>query len=590
MGIRMSGLVSGLDTESIVSELVKAESTRKQKVEQSKTKLEWKQEIWKDLNKEIYSFYTDKVSKLRLQGQYTVKSVTSTDDSKVSASAVQGAVPGNYSLKIKQLSAAQNWTSAKFNSQVSKDTSLSDLGIAEGTVFRLQSGISDKGSGTYTTFTVNEESKLSDFLTACNDAGISATYDKEQRRLFIGSKQSGVDNKFEISAYTPESGYASAMDDLKVNLDFSERTAAEKKNIMNAVGVLTKYSESEASGKLENEEWTQDEYDAYVSNRDAAMDYLEKFGDSSVIQEAIDDIRASKSSGSVDGLAALKMTADTGATIVNARDSVIEYNGVEYTSGSNDFNINNVKMTIKNLTDENGVTLTVGNDTESAVKMVKDFVTTYNGLIEKMNTLYSAKKAKGYEPLTDEEKKAMSDEQVKLWEDKIKSSLLRRDESISSLLTSMRTSLASTVTVDGKKYTLANFGISTSSDYTENGKLHIYGDTDDPKYADKEKKLEKALEEDPETVAKVLSGVVQNLYTTMNKSMQASTLRSAMSFYNDKEATKQVKQYEQDIKDWTEKLEDMEDRYYSQFTAMEKAMSSMKSQSSYLSGMMGGGQ
>lgn len=590
MGIRMSGLVSGLDTESIVSELVKAEATRKQKVEQNKTKLEWKQEIWKDLNKEIYSFYTDKVSKLRLQGQYTVKSVTSTDESKVTASAAQGAVPGNYSLKVKQLSAAQNWTSARFGAQVSADSSLADLGIEEGTVFRLQSGISDKGSGNYVTFEVTAESKLSDFLSACNNAGISATYDKEQQRLFIGSKQSGADNKFEISAYSPDSAYAAAMDGLKEELDFSGRTTAEKKNILNAVGVLTKYSENEAFEKLENEEWTQEEYDAYVSNRDAAMEYLENFGDYSRIQTAIDGIYSSRNEGVTDALAALKLTPESGATIIEARDSVIEYNGVEYTSGSNDFNINNVKMTVKNLTDSNGVTLTVGNDTESAMKMVKDFITTYNGLIDKMSTLYNAKAAKGYEPLSEEEKKAMSDEQVKLWEDKIKATLLRRDESVSSLLTSMRTALATSVTVDGKKYSLANFGISTSSDYKEYGKLHIYGDEEDAKYADKEKKLEKALEEDPETVAKVLSGVVQNLYTTLNKSMQASTLRSAMSFYNDKEATKQVKQYEKDIEKWKEKLEDMEDRYYSQFTAMEKAMSSMKSQSSYLSGMMGGGQ
>ena len=198
MAMRVSGINSGLDTDSIVQELVSAYNTKTEKYQKEQTKLSWKQEIWKDLNKEIYSFYTDKVSKLRLQGQYTVKSVTSTDDSKVTATAAQGAVPGNYSLKVKQLSAAQNWTSAKFGAQVSADTSLADMGIEEGTVFRLQSGISDKGSANYSTFTVTAESKLSDFLSACNNAGISASYDKEQQRLFIGSKQSGADNKFEI--------------------------------------------------------------------------------------------------------------------------------------------------------------------------------------------------------------------------------------------------------------------------------------------------------------------------------------------------------------------------------------------------------
>lgn len=42
--------------------------------------------------------------------------------------------------------------------------------------------------------------------------------------------------------------------------------------------------------------------------------------------------------------------------------------------------------------------------------------------MKEMNTLYNADSAKGYEPLTSEEKEAMSDDDVKLWEDKIKKS------------------------------------------------------------------------------------------------------------------------------------------------------------------------
>ena len=57
MPIRMTGMVSGLDTDSIVKELVSAYSTKKEKYEKERTKLGWKQEIWKSLNKEVNSFY-----------------------------------------------------------------------------------------------------------------------------------------------------------------------------------------------------------------------------------------------------------------------------------------------------------------------------------------------------------------------------------------------------------------------------------------------------------------------------------------------------------------------------------------------------
>ena len=61
--------------------------------------------------------------------------------------------------------------------------------------------------------------------------------------------------------------------------------------------------------------------------------------------------------------------------------------------------------------------------------------------MKEMNTLYNADSAKGYEPLTSEEKEAMSDDDVKLWEDKIKNSLLRSDSTLSSIMSSMRSAM-----------------------------------------------------------------------------------------------------------------------------------------------------
>ena len=68
MPIRMTGMVSGLDTDSIVKELVSAYSTKKEKYEKEQTKLGWKQEIWKSLNKEVNSVYKS-AGNLRIQYQ-----------------------------------------------------------------------------------------------------------------------------------------------------------------------------------------------------------------------------------------------------------------------------------------------------------------------------------------------------------------------------------------------------------------------------------------------------------------------------------------------------------------------------------------
>lgn len=105
MPIRMTGMVSGLDTDSIVKELVSAYSTKKEKYEKEQTKLGWKQEIWKSLNKEVNSFYKS-VGNLRFDSGYNTKKTTSSDSTKATVSASGNATVGTQKLHV--LSTAQS--------------------------------------------------------------------------------------------------------------------------------------------------------------------------------------------------------------------------------------------------------------------------------------------------------------------------------------------------------------------------------------------------------------------------------------------------------------------------------------------------
>ena len=77
MAIRLSGMISGLDTDAIIKELMSAQSLKKTKIEQNKEKLEWKKEKWEEMNTKIYSLYTEKLSELKLQGTFLTKKVSS---------------------------------------------------------------------------------------------------------------------------------------------------------------------------------------------------------------------------------------------------------------------------------------------------------------------------------------------------------------------------------------------------------------------------------------------------------------------------------------------------------------------------------
>lgn len=277
-------------------------------------------------------------------------------------------------------------------------------------------------------------------------------------------------------------------------------------------------------------------------------------------------------------------------TIVVAKDTEITYNGATMTSDTTNISVGGLELNLLSETADNEtVNISVTNDTSAIYDTIKDFITEYNSVLTEMNKYYGADSAKGYDILTDEEKDAMSESEVEKWETKIKDSLLRRDTTLNGIVSSFRNNMMGMVTAsNGKRYALSSLGISTSGDYAEGGLLHIKGDEDDSEYADEENVLKKMLEEDPDTVTQVLTKLGDNLYQDLQKKMSFTKMSSAFTFYNDKEMASQLSDYKKDISTWQDKLNEIEDRYYKQFTAMEKALANMQSQQNSLANLLGG--
>ena len=185
----------------------------------------------------------------------------------------------------------------------------------------------------------------------------------------------------------------------------------------------------------------------------------------------------------------------------------------------------------------------------------------------------------------------MSEKEIEEWEQKIKDSLLRRDDKLSSLTSSMRTTLNKSVEYtntngETKRYSLASFGINTGR-WNEYGQLHINGDLDDADYKDYDDKLRAAIEEDPGALIQTLSTLGGELYTNFQKAMKSSDYSSALTFYDDKQMDIEISSYDDKIKKLQEKMNDVEDRYYKQFAAMESALAKLQSSQSSLSSLFG---
>lgn len=715
MGIRMSGLSSGMDTEAIVKELMSAQSLKKNKVVKAKTKLEWTQTKWADLNTKLTGLYNNFVTKMQLSTAYKTKKTTISDTSKASVSAKTNAVNGSYTMEVKNIATSQYLTGAKIDA--SATDKLVDLDSS-----LLNKEISITTGGTTTKFAVTANTTLKDFTSALQNAGLNASFDDAQKRIFISSKDSGVANTFSIStsglsnaevtargALCEAAGYSNMSNTNKASFDeamqalqtsgvgtddynkaldtiaklsydtkkASADTAAE--TYVKAKLYSEKYSEYEEKareslkntyldddGNLKTGK-TQEDYDkavakkadtdtvSYISSQlkedDVKLQIEEAafsgkteadmadFSEKAVSKYYSSGVKAFTGMDGVDedsektrmaaytekyasvtdrnealsssaltslGLADISVDADgkvtvnggandstntsipTGMALIEGSDSKIILNGAELTSSSSVVSANGLEISLTSVTKENeSVTFSVATDTDAVYDSVKSFLKEYNSVMKEMNTLYNADSAKGYEPLTSQEKEAMSDDEVKEWETKIKNSLLRSDSTLGSIINAMRSAMQTTVEHDGKTYALSSFGIMTSTDYTEGGLLHIYGDPDDSVYSANDDKLKKALESDPDAVIATLTGVFSNLRQTMSDKMAGSKYSSAMTFYNDIKMKSDVKDYESDIKDWEDKLADMEDAYYSKFTAMETALAKLQSQQSTMSGLFG---
>lgn len=564
MAMRVSGLNSGLDTDSIVQELVSAYSKKTEKYTKEQTKLGWKQEIWKGLNTKVYSLYNS-VGKMRYSNAYNTRKTTTSDATKATVTAGSNAVNGTQKLNVLSTAQSGYLTSgkikAKDNSTVTADTKMKMLGF-ENESGTLHLSTKDKeGKAVEKDISITADTSISDVIKQLQDTGVNASFDEKNGRIFISSKDTGEDSDFTISI-----------------------------------------SETKMIPKLDS--------DGNVMKDEKGNQIMQEVSRSDA------EIASGKKALGLLGLDTQDNSYGEKATKIDGTDAVIVLSGMMYTSSTNDFSINGLDITVHGVTDDieslkdsngdvdiskintnNSITLQTSTDTQGLYDSIKDFLTEYNNIINEITKLYNADSAGSYEPLTDDEKDKMSDTEIEKWETKIKDSLLRRDNSLSSVMNAMMTSMSQSININGKDYSLSSFGIHTlgylNAVENEQNAYHIDGDEDDENTSGNEDKLMAALSGDPElvdspdTVVEFMKQLSTNLYKAIDEQMQSSSLRSRFKIYNDKELDKQYRNYTKTIKEWESKVSDKEDYYYKKFSQMETALSKLQSQTNSISGLLG---
>lgn len=677
MPIRITGMNSGLDTESIISELVKAKTTKKDSLVKAQTKLQWKQDAWKELNSKVYALYSKTLSNMRLESDYMKKTTKVSNASAATVITGANAVNGVQSLKINQMAKTGYLTGGQLKkngvkADYTSATKLTDMGVEKGSEIQLKVGAET------TKITVDENMTVRDFVSKLSSAGLNASFDEKNQRFFISAKKAGASADFSITATGSGQEAIKALG-LETSLveDTATRSEYMKYCVQNIdskgkvsyiakdVSALTDLIDEEVQNRLtayisnqkdltdvkEQIQKIEDKYTGTLESKDVLEEEIaakekelgiqageesdneglcalrEKLENKNKLDslkaketeltEAIaadeakgyfetdnngsyqlkgdtlkNDISAEKWKFAQDAAAALnEEQVSTGATRIAGQDAVITLNGAVFTSETNTFEINGLTITANAETQEE-ITLSTADDTDGIYDMIKGFLKEYNELINEMDKLYNADSSKGYEPLTDEEKEAMSEKEVEKWEEKIKNSILRRDSTLSTVASAMKQVMLQGVQMkDGSQLYLSEFGIGTLGYFTskdnEKNAYHIDGDPDDSATMTNADKLKTAIANDSEKVIEFFTTLSKNLYAKLGDLMKKTEYSSSFTLYDDVAMKDEYNDYTTKIKNQEEKITDFEDRYYKKFSAMETALAKLSSKESAISGLLG---
>lgn len=569
---KVTGLASGMDIDSLMEKLMKAESAQMEKLQQQKQKYEWKRDAYREVNTSLSAFEKGIFDNYGLSKNWAAKNVTSTSTA-ISATANSNAA-GNLTIT--------EATVATAGQKVSSGATLADLSFSA-------------TNGTFTYKIDGQEKSIAYSKTDTFDSlakKLNATGDFEVT-VTNGSNGATINTKIkkDIEATGNNLVFLNKLRLTDGNQSVSGKLAFTESTTMSELGLT---DGGEFTIKAINDQGTYTEKTIKYSATDKISDVMSRINGSGVGVTALaanGKLSLSANSTGTGAEGSIKISADgnklfeklgladaTGKVAEGTNGSMV-VNGVKMESTSNKYNVSGYTVNVTNNIAATDAPAKISSTTETKtiVDKVKEFITTYNGLIEDLNKRVSQKKNLSYQPLTDAQKAELKDDEIKKWEDKAKEGLLKSDATLNKVLSDMRSTLSNYGS--GSEDMLAKIGITTSKTWTDNGKLELDED-----------KLTKALEEDSNIVSRIFvgdkennrEGIIASLRTTAQNAVKdiEKTAGKASSAEDSYTLGKNLKDVNTKIDDWKDRLKGIEERYWKQFAAMEAAIQKANSQSS----------
>jgi flagellar hook-associated protein 2 len=518
---QISGLASGMDTEKIVSDMMRVKRIPLDKLEQAKTINSWKTDAYREINTKIASF-RDAMQDLRLQGTFNAQKVTSSD-ARLEVSMAGTSTLANFTISEAQLAKPATRSAVSFDTKIVIGAKPIDaIGAFSSIAFTLNNIDIDIAVTNTTTF----DDVIAQINTKSTETGVKVA--NVGGSLVFTTTEAGAYKSITITG---------------------SNTAGSQLNIANG----TTISPSDPP-------------------------------DPTAVPQFTDGTYFSKGA--------------------DAEQGFVVINGTKINVSNNTFTFDGVQIKLKqDIPAKSAVGVSIAADTDKLFDKLKTFVDKYNDLIKDINSKLSETKKRDFPPLTDAQRKDMKEADIKLWEDKAKSGLLTNDPALRQFLTQLRTSISESVQTAGINTSfdsLSEIGITTSTNYQDNGKLTL-----------DESKLKSLLTSNLIDIQKMFSNRFDTTVvadTTVTSSIKYKNSGFAIRVYDriadtlsrlgviagapgtisiNSDMAKAATSLTDRMTKAQDRLDSQEQALWKRFNAMESALQRLNTQSSWLSQQLG---
>lgn len=600
----MSGLMSGLDTESLVKSMAANTKNRLNTKKQKLQTLQWKQEAYRssiskisDFQKKFLDWGSD--TSIKANSVMNKYKAESTND-KLAVSANSSATPATY-----YISASTAASAAQVKSAGSISTDRINLDFSknvDGKEYTVQ--MTYNGTTRDVTFkgSTDADTAKANFLEAANNTFKDIKTDAQG---------------FEFKDGTSTLVFNNANDGIRhtFSIKYNSEAVGLSNTVSSTMGTTTKLSDAAFNTALNG-----DKFEFSINGEKFTFEKSSTVGDViNAINKADIGVKASfstmtqsfKLESTETGTAGKLNIEQTNGNLLNSlfnssddftKKDAYGKNGTitistdgenytTYTSASNEYSFDGTTFNIAKLgsfdssvdgVDE--ITVTTEKDTSSIKDTVIKFIDAYNQLLDdvygEIQTSRPKKNGSYYDPLTEEQEEEMKSDEIEKWNNEAKKGLLYQDNYLSTFVSSIRGAMSSSK-VDG--FTLYDLGISLATDWKSNGKLVVdedklenaintYGDKVTSFFVDSDKGLAATLNNEIDRAISTRDKKVG--YLSGIAGIENTTTEKDNALYS------QINNMQTLINNLQTRYENEMERYWKQFTTLETYMSNMQSQSS----------